>query len=393
MATWLRYWFALCATVSTSQLTGVLGLAIPRHSVSGFSAGASAAVQHFVAYSDVVDGMGIVGGSPYGCNTLPDSGNTCSGFANNVPHAENKSIPWPRFVDQCLDYLKQRAANHSIASVSNIANKPVFLFSGTDDVWVYQNVMRAVNLQFTQLNASIKTVFDINAAHSWVVDSETCAHPGVPLAPNNCCGWKNASTTCNSPPNNPAPMSSGCCGTCTEGDMVFTGWRPPINSCNFDMAGELLRWIYRQPGAIKPRVPQHTIANTGLVQINTIDYLPKGWTPKQALLDPLAFVYVPKTCRGRQTKACGVHVHYHPCGGSIRDVSTTYMLEIGLPAYAEANRFTIVFPQSATASNPATEGCFDWYGATNEEFDTRNGVQIKFAVNVVSNMSEILRQL
>ena len=34
----------------------------PPHSVSGFSAGASAAVNHLVAFSDAVQGLGIIGG-------------------------------------------------------------------------------------------------------------------------------------------------------------------------------------------------------------------------------------------------------------------------------------------------------------------------------------------
>lgn len=44
--------------------------------VTGFSSGASAAVNHLVAFPDEVHGIGIVGGSPYGCNTVPDCGNT-----------------------------------------------------------------------------------------------------------------------------------------------------------------------------------------------------------------------------------------------------------------------------------------------------------------------------
>ena len=45
----------------------------------------------------VVDGVGVVGASPYGCLVLPDSGNTCSGFAS-TGHSENHSIPWQTFV-------------------------------------------------------------------------------------------------------------------------------------------------------------------------------------------------------------------------------------------------------------------------------------------------------
>ena len=44
--------------------------ALRRHSVSGFSAGASVAINHLVAFSGVVDGVGVIGASP--CVTFFD---------------------------------------------------------------------------------------------------------------------------------------------------------------------------------------------------------------------------------------------------------------------------------------------------------------------------------
>jgi hypothetical protein len=37
---------------------------------------------------------------------------------------------------------------------------------------------------------------------------------------------------------------------------------------------------------------------------------------------------------------------------------------------------------------PAEGGgtCWDWYGATNDEFDTKNGVGIKFVMNVIDDL-------
>jgi len=106
----------------------------PQHSVSGFSGGASMALNHLVAFSDLVLGIGIIGGSPYGCTTVPASGYSCSGF-EVATHLENKSIPWDAWVDK-IDggYLAKRAANQLVAPLSLLKGKPVYLFSGTDDV-------------------------------------------------------------------------------------------------------------------------------------------------------------------------------------------------------------------------------------------------------------------
>ena len=63
------------AVLAVLAVAGAVNLStIPAHSVSGFSAGASMAINHLVAHSAVVEGIGIIGAAPYGCNTLYDSG-------------------------------------------------------------------------------------------------------------------------------------------------------------------------------------------------------------------------------------------------------------------------------------------------------------------------------
>ena len=104
---------------------------LPPHSVSGFSAGASAALNHLVAHSDVVTGLGIVGGSMYGCNTVPNATFACSGYVSNGAHLENTSIPWAQYVAHVRGgYLEKRAARGAIAPLHHLVKKPVFLFSG-----------------------------------------------------------------------------------------------------------------------------------------------------------------------------------------------------------------------------------------------------------------------
>jgi len=370
---------------------------LPAHSVSGFSAGASAALNHLIAYSDVVTGLGIVGGSMYGCNTVPNATFACSGYVSDGAHLENTSIPWAQYVAHVRGgYLEKRAARGAIAPLHHLVNKPVFLFSGRDDVWVYQSVMRAVAAQMRNLSANVRTKFDIYAAHAWIVDAETCAAPGETHG-DACCGWKNASTTCAPPPHAAPPQPRGCCGRCNYGDKddrslpsMTDGWRPPINSCDFDLSGEVLRWIYGAE-AVRPRA---AVVAAHLIEVKQAQFLPAGWTPAKALVEKTGLVYIPAGCRAadsdddgpRYSRNCSVHVHYHNCGGSYRAVSTSYFLENALPAYAEANGMVILYPQAAHSPNPTGAGCFDWFGATNDAFDTRAGVQLGMVAAMITGL-------
>jgi hypothetical protein len=424
-------------------------LQTPRHSVSGFSGGASMAVNHLVAFADLVEGLGIIGGSPYGCCTVPDCGNSCSGYNSRGPHLENTSIPWTSWVGGIRDgYLEERARRGLVAPLAHLVDMPVFLFSGLDDVYVYQSVMRAVATQFRNLSSRVHTEFGYYAAHAWVVDSETCKLPGNRSLSKagqhaSCCGLKGPTGSCVPSLGNYHP--SGCCGVCSAGDEdarnntrlpKSPGWRPPINSCDFDLSGEILRWVRGGGGGggggasrasagqeVRPRKP---VVPANLLKINQSQFLPANWTAQRALLDEVAYVYVPRACQlpptgtggdsggdsddrnaghdpdsdgggggsgGGGTKprplfasSCPLHVHYHPCGGAYRQVGLAYMLENAWPAYAEGNNMVVLYPQSGSESNPAGAGCFDWYGAVGPAFDTRLGLQL----NVVLRM---LRQL
>lgn len=221
------------ATVAAS-IAGLQNVA-PLHSVSGFSGGASVAVNHLVAFSDVVVGLGIIGGSPYGCSELPDCGNTCSGYQTNI-HLENKSIPWNSWVDGLrAGYVAQRARVGKIAPLVHLANKPVYLFSGLDDVYVYQSVMRAVEYQFRNFSSRVKTEFGLYAAHAWVVDNETCAHPGMAAVGEpsqehaQCCGIKGQVGACSFQGKGVAPVRpQGCCGACSAGDVSTKNTTAPL---------------------------------------------------------------------------------------------------------------------------------------------------------------------
>jgi len=375
-----------------------------QYTISGFSAGGSLAVIHQIVHSDRVSAVGLIGGSPYGCNVLPDSSDTCSGWRSDSS-AENTSIPWNNYLKLCQSYLETREINGFIDSLSNLKHKPVYLVSGTKDSTVFQQVMRAVSDQFTNLGATVKSEFSLDAEHSWVVDNITCDRKGVAYIGHNdrCCAYKPGynhqnESSCPLPPNAAPVPKGGCCGLCST-----NGWRPPINNCDYDMTGEMFQFFFQNEQNTthhRTLLPRGQSNQSHLFQFNQSQFLPAGVNLNQARLLEVGFIYIPDQCRQWNTRLptlsnklsninCTLHIHYHPCGGNWKQVSTNYMLGTGHTAYAESNDMIILYPQTVGSPN-STDGCWDWYGGTGAEFDTKSGLQLTFVTNVIDQLSTLL---
>ena len=329
------------------------------HTVSGFSSGATLAVNHGVAFSAAVGGIGVLGGSPYGCNVLPNGGSgdftTCSYWTANA----SLSAEWLR---RCESYLQQRAQAKLVDPLPHLRAKPVYLFSGTRDSMVWQRTMRAVEQQFRSLDAHVYSRFDLPAEHGWIVDNATCNRPNIPTRRRDGTGLESTLACCGAHPDlygtcdlpnvsgSGAPGGAGaaggveagqhgCCGACAAGFCAPGAppdgdcppgvpptpadgppwWLPPINNCDYDMAGDMLSFLLGG-AALKPRQPALA---SHLLAFPQADYVATNLS--NAAMDETGFVYAPPACRDDVT-GCHVHVHYHPCGGNWRETSLGYML-------------------------------------------------------------------
>jgi poly(3-hydroxybutyrate) depolymerase len=76
-----------------------------------------------------------------------------------------------------------------------------------------------------------------------------------------------------------------------------------------------------------------------------------------------------------------VHVVFHGCNQSRKDVGDALTHGTDYADWAETNNIIVLFPQAAPSTlNPLT--CWDWWGYTGLDFYTRNAPQIK-AVNAM----------
>src|SRR5690349_23511923 len=188
----------LLTFLGTSAVAAVI--ALPKYnvsvndvSVSGLSSGAYMAAQMHFAYSKTIrKGAGIVAGGPVYCS----QGNATIALGPCMADTGSRNLPY------LVSVVNTWSGNGYIDSTANLATSKVYLLSGTIDSTVRQPVMNDLNTMYGNYvpAANIRYKNDLAAEHSMPTDF----------------------------------FGNGCAVNDT----------PYVNNCNFDTAGEILKWLY-----------------------------------------------------------------------------------------------------------------------------------------------------
>eukprot|EP01064_Diplonema_japonicum_P020213 TRINITY_DN2934_c0_g1_i3.p1 TRINITY_DN2934_c0_g1~~TRINITY_DN2934_c0_g1_i3.p1 ORF type:complete len:340 (+),score=71.51 TRINITY_DN2934_c0_g1_i3:60-1022(+) len=166
-----------------------------------------------------------------------------------------------------------------------------------------------------------------------------------------------------------------CWPTDSYGNKCLYLGEPYINNCGFDAAGTLLQHIY---GNLKPRV---TPNSQNLVMFDQTLY---GADKKISMSDE-GVLYVPVACKASQ---CKLHVCFHGCEQTVKNIGDKFYTNTGLNNWAEANNIVVLYPQAVPSEfmpqNP--KGCWDWWGYTNRNYAEKTGPQMV----VIQKMIEAL---
>jgi hypothetical protein len=82
---------------------------------------------------------------------------------------------------------------------------------------------------------------------------------------------------------------------------------------------------------------------------------------------------VPTGCAAGTT--CRVHIASHGYPQSLAQVGDAFVVGAGFDRWAESNDIVVLYPQ-ATESPGNPNGCWDWWGYTDQRYATRDGVQV-----------------
>ena len=314
------------AAWSASTL-GTYNIAAHSVTVAGISSGGYMAVQLQVAYSRAIYGTAVMAGGAYYCAQDNEAywGSAC---------ATGSGVP----VASLVSYTNRQATAGTIDPTSNIAGKPIYLFSGTLDTVNYQATMDDLYRYYQSFTTTGNISYNNGTAaeHAWITPDSV-----VP------CAYLEA---------------------------------PYMNNCGFDAEQTFLTLFY---GALNAR-------NNGTLGGSFIQFNQNAFCPNNNCaaisMDSTAWLYVPKNCA--QGQSCKLLVALHGCSQNQETIGTTFVQYAGINEWADSNNLIVLYPQTMNASVPYNPyGCWDWWGYTNGNYALKSAPQMAAIMAEVNHLA------
>lgn len=288
-----------------------------RIAVAGFSSGAIMAQQMHFAYSDRLRGAMLLSGPPYQCarGSLDVALSRC--MKSDVPALD---------VEGLSASIVERASSGALAPLAGLDGDRVLALHGTHDALVPESIARASLEVYERLpNAgamSLRWEGDAAFAHVW-----------------------------------PTLAQGGDCATTAS---------PYIGRCARDLAGEAMRALYDEP--LRDAATEAAAAPMAFAQ--------SGPAGEDAFLGETGYLYRPPQCT--DTHSCGLLVVFHGCEQQGDEIGDRFARESGFNRWADAYDVVVLYPQTRATYMPLNpKACWDWWGYSGSDYDTREGVQLR----------------
>jgi poly(3-hydroxybutyrate) depolymerase len=298
-----------------------------RVAVAGLSSGAYMATQAQIAYPDVFRGAAIVAGGPYGCA----GGQLATALGSCM-----KGAPAPD-VDALVARARKRSAAGSNGPLADLAHARVYLLHGKDDALVAPAVAEA-GARFYEKLRDGEPGLEGMQVHD---DGQRAFAHNLPVA--------------------------------QKGEDCDKSVAPFLGHCGFDAAGAIFAELFGKPAhaAATPR---------GELRRFDQDALRPGG--KDAFLASEGYLYLPPSCAAG--KPCGLLVALHGCKQNADAVGEAFVRDAGFNRWADAYDVAVLYPQTRASFAPLNpQACWDWWGYSGADYDTRQGVQLRWLVDAV----------
>ncbi|MDQ7729421.1 PHB depolymerase family esterase [Halomonas sp. SpR8] len=315
-------------TVNEPDDLSALGAAADQASVVGVSSGGYMATQLAVAWPERFSGLGVLAAGPWSCaqGSLSLALNQCMMTRRGAPSLDELESRYQRYLE-----LEQ------VGSAEELSQLRAYLWHGEEDEVVEPALGDLLAEQWEQWLASsdqLRVARSEDAGHGWPV-----------RLPNN---------------SSPGPYEWG---DCRQGGGSY------VLSCDEDIAGDMLDWLYPEREAF---VTDNQGEQGGeLVTFDQSEFAVKGFADT-------GYVFIPEGCDGGN---CPVTLALHGCQMNADSIGDTFVRYTGLNAWAATHQQIVLYPQTESSmANP--QGCWDWWGFAEStwqlspQHDTRSGTQI-----------------
>lgn len=299
-----------------------------RITVAGFSSGAYMATQTQMAWPKIFSGAGLIAGGPYGCaeGKLANALGACMQEAPAID------------VDALVLRATKRADSGALGPISALAKANVYVLHGSGDQQVAASVSHAAATFYDKLRDSNPVLKDMRV--TWDGDREF-AHT-LPVA--------------------------------ARGDNCDKSEAPYLGHCGFDAAAAVFSHLYGKP-------PHAASAATG--EVRSFEQQRFRADGKDAYLGDTGYVYLPKACLSG--KPCGVMVVFHGCKQNVAAIGEAFVREAGFNRWGDAYQVAVLYPQTRASFVPLNpQACWDWWGYSGADYDTRQGVQQQWLMRALA---------
>lgn len=233
-------------------------------------------------------------------------------------------------VDALRDRVRERSDNNALDDLAGLAGDRVWIAHGREDTVVSAGVSAATAALYRALSAETRVVVD---------DTREIGHVFATAAP----------------------------GDCAADDAHLA-------ACGFDLAGAIFRQV------VDPALPPASAPQGELLAFDQRPYAEDGHDP---LLADRGYLYVPPQCR---TQSCGLHVAFHGCEMQADRIGTRFVAEAGYNRWADGAGVVVLYPQVRSSLMPLNpKACWDWWGYTGRDYDTRDGAQLRWLKRVFAH--------
>jgi poly(3-hydroxybutyrate) depolymerase len=330
---------AAAGATPKQRIGGLPQLKVSDTYVAGISSGGYMATQLQVAHSGRIAGAAIFSAGPYWCamNSVAVALQSCTVY--------NAPTPMPVVYETTERYEREG----KIDPLSNLAQIPTYFFHGTLDPTVVRPVADNLADFYRHYDVPLTYRNQLAAGHGWL----------SPLGPVPC-----AQTA--------APYINNCSPYDAQADSLRTMFGS-VKAPNAGKPRGTLTAFDQNRYAVAPEPGNGDVTRSGGPAIG---------------MGSTGYVYTPDACaRGAR---CAVVLALHGCQQTAEQIGDTFARKSGLNAYADSNRFVVLYPQARPDEGPAIynpKGCWDWWGylgPRDVDYANKLGPQMRTVMNMVT---------